>query len=162
VFVTHDQEEALSMSDRVAVMSNGKIEQAGTPASVGDFTLRAGCGDTSARGAVKVVARPERVSLLAHGAGQENCLPGMVERTVYVGASLQVMVRLVTGVRLQASVANTGEAGGFAQGAPVSVHIPADALRMLGAEAPPLVDPEAAAPEEDAATVGDSPLERRS
>ena len=34
VFVTHDQEEALSMSDRVAVMSKGKIEQIGTPAEV--------------------------------------------------------------------------------------------------------------------------------
>ena len=34
MFVTHDQEEALSMSDRVAVMSKGKIEQIGTPAEV--------------------------------------------------------------------------------------------------------------------------------
>ena len=34
VFVTHDQEEALSMSDRVAVMSAGRIEQIGTPAEV--------------------------------------------------------------------------------------------------------------------------------
>ncbi len=34
VFVTHDQEEALSMSDRLAVMSNGKIEQVGTPSQV--------------------------------------------------------------------------------------------------------------------------------
>jgi spermidine/putrescine transport system ATP-binding protein len=199
VFVTHDQEEALSMSDRVAVMSNGRIEQVGTPAAVyedpgtvfvadflgvsnlmdadaapdpgspahctvtiGDFTLRAGCGDTSARGAVKVVARPERVSLLDHGTAEENCLPGMVQRTVYVGASLQVMVRLVTGVQLQASVANTGEAGGFEPGTPVSVHIPPDALRVVGAESPPAVDPEAAAPEEDAGAVGDVPLERRS
>jgi spermidine/putrescine transport system ATP-binding protein len=189
VFVTHDQEEALSMSDRVAVMSNGKIEQVGTPATVyedpgtvfvadflgvsnlmdahagadpgsparctvtiGDYTLLAACGDTSARGAVKVVARPERVQLLAHGAPQENCLPGMVERTVYVGASLQVMVRLVTGAQLQASITNTGAADGFEQGAPVSVHVPADALRVLGAEAPPPIDPDAAVPEEGAAT----------
>ena len=188
VFVTHDQEEALSMSDRVAVMSNGKIEQVGTPATVyedpgtvfvadflgvsnlmdaeagadpgspdqcavtiGDFTLRAACGDTSARGAVKVVARPERIQLLAHGSERDNCLPGMVERTVYVGATLQVMVRLVTGAQLQASVTNTGSADGFDSGAPVSVHVPADALRVLGAEAPPEVDPEAAAPDEDAA-----------
>jgi spermidine/putrescine transport system ATP-binding protein len=176
------------MSDRVAVMSNGKIEQVGTPATVyedpgtvfvadflgvsnlmdaeagadpgspdqcavtiGDFTLRAACGDTSARGAVKVVARPERIQLLAHGSERDNCLPGMVERTVYVGATLQVMVRLVTGAQLQASVTNTGSADGFDSGAPVSVHVPADALRVLGAEAPPEVDPEAAAPDEDAA-----------
>ncbi len=34
VFVTHDQEEALTMSDRIAVFSQGKIEQVGSPAEV--------------------------------------------------------------------------------------------------------------------------------
>ncbi|HEX3690878.1 MAG TPA: ABC transporter ATP-binding protein [Solirubrobacteraceae bacterium] len=170
VFVTHDQEEALSMSDRVAVMSAGRIEQIGTPAevyenpgtvfvadflgvsnlmdadavergpdhctvAVGDFRLRAGCGDLAASGPVKIVARPERVKLLAHGDQQGNCLPGMVERTVYVGASLQVMVRLATGAQLQASIANTGDTDSYQQGTPVSVHIPADALRVLGGPA---------------------------
>src|SRR5262249_25824887 len=137
VFVTHDQDEALSMSDRVAVMNVGRIEQIGTPVDiyehpatifvadflgvsnlmdaepvgqaggsctvrVGDFTLRAGCGDLAARGPVKIVARPERVLLLEHGVERENCLPGMVERTVYVGASLHVIVRLATGAAIQA------------------------------------------------------------
>jgi spermidine/putrescine transport system ATP-binding protein len=166
VFVTHDQEEALSMSDRVAVMNAGRIEQVGTPAEVyespatvfvadflgvsnlmdaearpagagecavrvGDFTLRAGCGDLVARGAVKIVARPERVLLLPHGSEHQNCLPGMVERTVYVGASLQVIVRLATGAVLQASVTNTGGQAAHVQGTPVQVHIPPDALRVL-------------------------------
>jgi spermidine/putrescine transport system ATP-binding protein len=166
VFVTHDQEEALSMSDRLAVMSNGRIEQVGTPAevyedpatvfvadflgisnlmeaevtgscsggcsvSVGDFTLTAGCGETSARGPVKVVARPERLALLTHGADRDNCLPGMVERTVYVGANLQVMCRLATGVQLQATITNDGQENGLEQGTPISVHIPPDALRVL-------------------------------
>ena len=81
---------------------------------------------------MKIVARPERVELLGHGTDQENCLPGMVERTVYVGATLQVMVRLATGAQLQASITNTGDADGYQQGTPVSVHIPADALRVLG------------------------------
>ncbi|HEY6522220.1 MAG TPA: ABC transporter ATP-binding protein [Solirubrobacteraceae bacterium] len=167
VFVTHDQEEALSMSDRVAVMSAGRIEQIGSPAEVyespatvfvadflgvsnlmdaeagepsgdhctvrvGDFRLRAAAGDLTASGPVKIVARPERVELRGHGTDQENCLPGMVERTVYVGATLQVMVRLATGAQLQASITNTGDADGYQQGTPVSVHIPADALRVLG------------------------------
>jgi spermidine/putrescine transport system ATP-binding protein len=167
VFVTHDQEEALSMSDRVAVMNAGRIEQIGTPEEVyespatvfvadflgvsnlmdadaspggsgecavrvGDFSLRAGCGDLAARGPVKIVARPERVLLLEHGTGAENCLPGMVERTVYVGASLQVIVRLATGAVLQASVTNTGAQAAHVQGTPVQVHIPPDALRVLG------------------------------
>jgi spermidine/putrescine transport system ATP-binding protein len=172
VFVTHDQEEALSMSDRVAVMSAGRIEQIGTPAevyenpstvfvadflgvsnlmdanaesdpghpgqcavAVGDFRLRAGAGDVAASGPVKIVARPERVELLEHGDQRGNCLPGMVERTVYVGASLQVMVRLATGAQIQASIANTGDADSYQQGTPVTVHIPADALRVLGGAA---------------------------
>jgi spermidine/putrescine transport system ATP-binding protein len=167
VFVTHDQEEALSMSDRVAVMSGGRVEQVGTPEEVyespgtvfvadflgvsnlmdaesiavaadactirvGEFTLQAGCGDVDARGPVKVVARPERLELLEHGTGRGNCLPGMVERTVYVGASVQVIVRLATGATLQASIVNTGGADGYRQGTPVAVHVPPDALRVLG------------------------------
>jgi spermidine/putrescine transport system ATP-binding protein len=168
VFVTHDQEEALSMSDRIAVMNTGRIEQIGTPADVyeqpatvfvadflgisnlmdaqaqgaggvriGEFTLRAGCGELGVRGAVKVVARPERLALLDHGCGGENCLPGMVERTVYVGATVQVMIRLPSGESIQASIANTGHTDSYAQGTPVAVHIPVDALRIPGgSEAP--------------------------
>ena len=186
VFVTHDQEEALSMSDRVAVMNLGRIEQMGTPAAVyenpttvfvadflgvsnlmdaeaiswstgecavrvGEFSLRAGCGDVGARGPVKIVARPERVLLLPHGDQRENCLPAMVERTVYVGASLQVIVRLATGASVQVSLANTGEADTYRQGMPVAVHLPADALRVLASSpgtpslAEPAVEPAAAA-----------------
>jgi len=78
------------------------------------------------------VARPERIELLAHGDQRENRVPGMIERTVYVGASVQVMVRLATGAQLQASIANTGDANSYTQGTPVSVHIPSDALRVLG------------------------------
>jgi spermidine/putrescine transport system ATP-binding protein len=180
VFVTHDQEEALSMSDRVAVMSNGRIEQIGTPAevyedpatvfvadflgvsnlmeahatradggctvTVGDFPLRAGCGDLEASGPVKVVARPERIELTsAESGGQRgNSLPGMVERTVYLGTSLQVMVRLATGVQLQVSITNTGNTGQYVQGTPVSVHIPVDALRVLADRRPQPEEEEAA------------------
>jgi ABC-type Fe3+/spermidine/putrescine transport system ATPase subunit len=156
------------MSDRVAVMSGGRVEQIGTPEEVyespstlfvadflgisnlmdaesvaagngectvriGEFTLRAGCGELTARGPVKVVARPERLKLLEHGAEAGNCLPGMIDRTVYVGAALHVIVRLATGDTLQASIANTGDTDGYRQGTPVAVHVPADALRVLTA-----------------------------
>jgi spermidine/putrescine transport system ATP-binding protein len=171
VFVTHDQEEALSMSDRVAVMNAGKVEQIGTPAQVyespatvfvadflgvsnmmdadampgpsggctvrvGEFALTAGCGELSARGPVKIVARPERISLHGRESGTEgrNCLPGMVERTVYAGASLQVMVRLATGASLQASITNRGTAAGWTQGTPVVAEIPPHALRVLAGD----------------------------
>ncbi len=117
---------------------------------IGDFRLRAGCGSVDARGPVKVVARPERLALVGHGSSGENCLPGMVERTVYVGANLQVIVRLATGESVQASIANTGEAASWAQGTPVAVHVPPDALRVLApgplapAHAPLSAEPETA------------------
>jgi ABC-type Fe3+/spermidine/putrescine transport system ATPase subunit len=101
---------------------------------VGDFTLLAGCGDVGARGPVKIVARPERVLLLAHETDQDNCLPGMVQRTVYVGPSLQVIVRLATGATVQASVTNTGTTGSYRQGTPVAVRVLAAGSRPIGSE----------------------------
>lgn len=172
------------MSDRLAVMSGGHIEQVGTPADVyenpatafvaeflgasnlmeavvagneaggctvriGDFALRARCGDVDARGAVKIVVRPERVTLTPHeAADRENALPGMVERTIYVGATVQVIVRLVTGATMQATIANTGVSASWTQGTPVLAHIPAEALRVLAPAAA------AASPDEDLAGVG--------
>jgi spermidine/putrescine transport system ATP-binding protein len=167
LFVTHDQEEALSMSDRIAVMSDGRIDQIGTPQEVyetpttvfvadflgianlmtvealgvdgdccelrvGDFRLRASSGDVTVRGEAMVVVRPERVGIRPHAADPPpNCVPGMVDRTVYVGSNLQVLVRLATGSVVQASIANTGALAPHSQGDPVLVHLPQDALRLL-------------------------------
>jgi spermidine/putrescine transport system ATP-binding protein len=167
VFVTHDQGEALTMSDRIAVMSGGRVEQVGTPQEVyetpatvfcadflgvanlmpvealgpdgggcevrvGEFRLRAGAGEVGARGEAMVVVRPERVEIRPHQNGAEpNCVPGMVDRTVYVGSNLLVIVRLATGAVVQASIANTGSLVAHSQGEPVLVHMPHDALRIL-------------------------------
>jgi spermidine/putrescine transport system ATP-binding protein len=167
IYVTHDQEEALTMSDRLAVMSNGRIEQVGAPREVyeepatayvadflgvsnlmtakvedgtangrcrirlGSFTLEAAQGNVSARGEVKVTIRPERVGLDPHGTAGANRLPGMVERLVYLGNSTQLIVRTANGESLQALVQNRGGDMGLEQGTPVSVHLPAEALRVL-------------------------------
>jgi len=167
IYVTHDQEEALTMSDRLAVMSNGRVEQIGSPSDVyeepttayvadflgvsnlmdataggadaggrgkvklGEFELVAGHGDTDARGDCKIVIRPERVQLEETGRTGENRVPGMVERVVYVGSIMQVIVHLAPGQTLQAWVQNQGEGLPYGQGHPVSVHLPVDALRIL-------------------------------
>jgi hypothetical protein len=55
----------------------------------------------------------------------------MVERVVYVGSIMQVIVHLAPGGTLQAWVQNQGEGLPYGQGHPVSVHLPADALRVL-------------------------------
>jgi spermidine/putrescine transport system ATP-binding protein len=167
IFVTHDQEEALSMSDRIAVMHEGRVDQVGTPREiyegpatlfvadflgvanvmdvevltregtgcwlrVGERELWAECDYGGATGAAAAVVRPERLRVIPHAETGENCIPGMIDRTIYVGSNLQVMVRLANGGLLQASVPNDGvDLDSHAQGAPVSVHVPTDALRIL-------------------------------
>jgi spermidine/putrescine transport system ATP-binding protein len=167
IYVTHDQEEALTMSDRLAVMSDGRIEQVGTPNEVyeepqttyvadflgvsnlmdaraegpdgngrckvrlGDFQLLAGQGESDSRGEAKIVIRPERVGLEQQGTSGENRVPAMVERVVYVGSILQVIVHLAPGQTLQAWIQNQGESLPYEQGTPVTVYLPPDALRVL-------------------------------
>ena len=166
VYVTHDQEEALTMSDRIAVMSEGRIEQVGPPKEVyeepktvyvadflgvsnlmdatatgavgdrcrlllGDFELFASRGNTSASGEVKVVVRPERVIVEEQGAGGENKVPGMVERVVYVGPVIQLLLRVANGAALQSMVPNQGQGVAFTQGSAVTIELPPDALRVL-------------------------------
>jgi spermidine/putrescine transport system ATP-binding protein len=162
IYVTHDQEEALTMSDRLAVMSNGRIEQIGSPAEIyeepstayvadflgvsnlmpasgegegrvrlGDFQFTATRGDLSARGPVRVVIRPERVVLEDHGTSGGNRIPGMVERVLYVGSVIQVLVHLAHGETLQAWMQNRGGDPPWQQGTAVSVHLPPDAIRVL-------------------------------
>jgi spermidine/putrescine transport system ATP-binding protein len=170
LYVTHDQEEALTMADRIAVMNEGRIEQVGSPKEVyeepasayvadflgvsnlldaealgreldgqsrvrvGDHELLASRGHTSARGAVKVVVRPERVRVEARGENNKNRLPGRIERVVYAGAISQLIVNLAPGAPIQCMLANDGADLPFARGAPVSVYLPSEALRVLRTE----------------------------
>jgi hypothetical protein len=55
----------------------------------------------------------------------------MVERVVYAGSEIQVIVRAATGEALQALVQNTGGGIPYEQGTPVQLHLPVDALRVL-------------------------------
>jgi spermidine/putrescine transport system ATP-binding protein len=166
IYVTHDQEEALTMSDRIAVMSQGQVEQVGAPKEIyeeprtayvadflgvsnlmeaeakgqaaggcrvriGEFDLVAGEGESDTLGASKITVRPERVTLEPSGTTGENRVPGMVERVVYVGATLQVFVTLAPGQRIQAWIQNEGGAVPYASGTAVAVHLPREALRVL-------------------------------
>ena len=170
LYVTHDQEEALTMSDRLAVMNGGHVEQVGAPqdvyedpetlfvadflgvsnlmdahvvssgpsackVAVDGYELETRGTDLGLRGAARIVIRPERVGLEEHGAPSgPNRIPGMVERLVYVGSAVQVIVRAATGESLQALVQNTGQGIPWEQGTPVQLHLPPDAVRVLPAE----------------------------
>ena len=150
------------MSDRLAVMANGRIQQVGSPAEVyeepstayvadflgvsnlmqaagdgngtvrlGEFRFTAARGECDARGPIRIVVRPEQVRLEEQGASGDNRMPGMVERVLYVGPVIQVLVHLAHGETLQASMQNRGGDPPWQQGTAVSVHLPPDAIRVL-------------------------------
>jgi spermidine/putrescine transport system ATP-binding protein len=161
LYVTHDQEEALTMSDRLAVMSGGRVEQLGTPrevyehpatAFVADFIgvsnlMRAWAdgsggvevGDvrlavaqpTTGESVVRLAIRPERVRIEAQGEAGENRVPVRIERFVYLGSTTQVFVVLPGGDRLQALVANSEDVEEYDVGTEVTAYLPPDALRVL-------------------------------
>jgi ABC-type Fe3+/spermidine/putrescine transport system ATPase subunit len=98
---------------------------------VGEFQLEAGQGETTTTGATKITIRPERVRLGPQSEDGPNRLPGMIERPVYLGNSVQLIVRLANGETVQVLVQNAGEEIPYKQGDPVKVHMPAEALRVL-------------------------------
>jgi spermidine/putrescine transport system ATP-binding protein len=137
VVVTHDQEEALTMSDRIAVMRAGRILQLGPPGDIYDapadrfvarfvgdsnvfagrvgsvsgagaviaveegFELHAARADVAPGEAVDAMLRPERV-MLSRAPGAGPALRAAVERVVFVGADVQVHLRLPGGAVLRA------------------------------------------------------------
>ncbi len=99
VYVTHDQEEALAMSDRVAVMHAGRIEQLGAPQEIYDAPatpfVAQFIGETNfiETGGRTVAIRPERVRLARSGSG----LAAELLTTMVVGPALQAVVKLDDG-----------------------------------------------------------------
>ncbi|MEN3024127.1 TOBE domain-containing protein, partial [Pseudomonas aeruginosa] len=120
-FVTHDQGEALSMSDRVAVFNNGRIEQVDSPRDlymrprtpfVAGFVGTSNvfdplmaeklCGMTGS-----FALRPEHIRLNTHGEMQAN---GTIQAVQYQGAATRFELKLNGGEKLLVSQANmTGE-----------------------------------------------------
>jgi len=130
IFVTHDQEEALVLSDRIAVMSDGMIEQLGDPRAiyagpvnrfVADFIGESNLLHATIDGAGRTalldngfsipIARPatpgSEIGLLLRPEAIEvspdaepNGYPGVIEESVYLGSTLKYFVRLDNGLRL--------------------------------------------------------------
>ncbi|MFE0674195.1 ABC transporter ATP-binding protein [Streptomyces sp. NPDC058867] len=130
VFVTHDQEEALTMSDRIAVFNQGRIEQIGTPAEiyerpatpfvasfVGTSNLLTGESAQRIVGAASTYSiRPEKIRVLKEPAGEEGTAAdaggdaqpehatatGTVTEVIYLGDTTRFLVDLDDGGRLTA------------------------------------------------------------
>ena len=124
VFVTHDQDEALTMSDRIAVFNEGNIAQLGTPSDVYEHPATAfvagfvGTSNLLETAAAEAVlgrpgtwsVRPEKIRLLgadeAVGHGQ-HAVRGTVREVVYVGMSTRFVVDLAVGGSLMAVQQNS-------------------------------------------------------
>jgi putative spermidine/putrescine transport system ATP-binding protein len=127
LFVTHDQEEALTMSDRIAVFRDGRIEQVGTarevyeqPATefvagfVGTSNLLDGEVARAVLGEpVAASVRPEKLRVAPAGSAApgEVSTDGVVTEVVYTGVATRVLVRLDAGADLTVLVQNTGSGG---------------------------------------------------
>jgi spermidine/putrescine transport system ATP-binding protein len=184
LYVTHDQEEALTMSDRIAVMNLGRVEQVGAPEDVyerpettfvagfigvsnlmpGTVTavhadrievrLETGIEVTSRADGVRqgerchVVVRPEKLRIGTSDVGARDGLPGVegvVESSVFLGTSTQIVVRLHGDVPMTVLIPNADEAerqrlpGGGARvrlsWAPEHMHVVRESrARDIGAE----------------------------
>ncbi|HVV10803.1 ABC transporter ATP-binding protein [Amycolatopsis sp.] len=134
IFVTHDQDEALTMSDRIAVFNDGRIEQTGTPGEIYEHPASAfvaGFVGTSnllsGRGAEAVIGRggtysirPEKIHLdpdLSSAAEPgEVSATGTVTATHYAGATIRYVVSLDAGGQLSAVRQNSDRAPELADG----------------------------------------------
>jgi putative spermidine/putrescine transport system ATP-binding protein len=108
--VTHDQEEALTMSDRVAVFNEGRIEQVGPPAEIYEHPASefiagfVGVSNVLERDGRRYTVRPEKIHILGDGDAAEpgwHVEEGVAHDVVYVGAMTRYHVALDAGGELQ-------------------------------------------------------------
>ena len=156
VFVTHDQEEALTMSDRIGVMSAGHILQVGDPRTIytkpanrfvasfiGETNFlpatgtpdgaRLDCGVTvevagAPQGRFTLAIRPEQVRIV--DAGEAGAIPATLENVVYFGTDLHCHTRLSDGVEVVVRVQSGGETA-LAPGQPLSLRFALGAAQAL-------------------------------
>jgi len=104
VYVTHDQEEALTMSDRLAVFNDGQIEQLGSPAEVYEHPQTefvagfVGVSNILERRERRITIRPEKIRMSDEATGEGEA--GTVREVVYVGMVTRFIVDLDGGGEL--------------------------------------------------------------
>ena len=110
VYVTHDQEEALTMSDRLAVFNHGHIEQVGAPADVYEHPANefvagfVGVSNIVERNGRRFTVRPEKVRILADSEPVSNGLRtenGSIREVSYAGMVTRFVVDLDAGGTIQ-------------------------------------------------------------
>ncbi len=118
VYVTHDQEEALTMSDRLAVFNQGRIEQVGPPAEVYEHPQNefvagfVGVSNVIERSGRRYTVRPEKINILDDGRQPQpgwHVEQGTVRDVQYVGPVTRFYVALDGGGELQVLAQNLEE-----------------------------------------------------
>ncbi len=108
LLVTHDQEEAMSIADQIAVMDHSKIEQVGTPRELYDRPsnpfVMGFLGPVSRVG--ETLVRPHDIALAADGDG-EGAREAMVSRVVHLGFEVRVELMLTDGTAVTAQITRT-------------------------------------------------------
>jgi putative spermidine/putrescine transport system ATP-binding protein len=131
VYVTHDQEEALTMSDRVAVFNNGRIEQVGVPVDIYDRPTTefvagfVGVSNLVERDGHHLAIRPERIELLPAGSAAPAgavASPGTITDVVFLGMMTRYTVALDGGGTLIAVRPNL-ERTALHRGDPRGTHV---------------------------------------
>jgi putative spermidine/putrescine transport system ATP-binding protein len=133
IYVTHDQEEALTMSDRIAVFNEGRIEQIGTAVDVYERPATefvagfVGVSNLLERDGRRFTVRPEKIRILEEGgatqAGDE-VERGVIRDVVYIGSITRYIVDLAAGGALTVVRQNLEGFGGDAdenRGRPVQL-----------------------------------------
>ena len=114
IFVTHDQEEALSMSDRIVVFNHGKIEQVGTPREiyenpkstfVSEFVGQTNRIEIQGK---KINIRPEFVTVSKTSSTGDRKIQGTLVDEIFVGAATRYLVDTTLGFPM-ISTEKTGE-----------------------------------------------------
>jgi putative spermidine/putrescine transport system ATP-binding protein len=158
LYVTHDQEEAMIMSDRICLMNEGRIEQIGSPQDLyfrprtvfaadflgesnmldatvmaldGEIVVLAGAGGAVLRAPapagirpgerVKLIVRPERLTILRPGEDGANVLDGVLREIIRVGGVTKYYVTLGDGRTLAATRLTAGPGDALAADAGVRV-----------------------------------------
>jgi putative spermidine/putrescine transport system ATP-binding protein len=144
MYVTHDQEEALTMSDRIAVLNQGKIEQIGSPVEVYERPATAfvadfiGVSNVIERDGQQITIRPEKITLLAAGdvkpvSADAHVEPATITDVIYAGVLTRYVVVLDAGGELVISRQNTqSPPGAIVPGTAQAPAIPGNADGTAG------------------------------
>ncbi len=141
LFITHDQHEALSMSDRIGVFNEGRLEQVGTPHEVynapatrfvamfvGAANVLDGKAALALAGAPSAMLRPERIGL---GEERSARASGVVTEVQYFGAFTRLRVECLGNVPIQVDLPVHGDARAPEPGQRVHLHWDDSAVHVL-------------------------------